>query len=30
MSAEFTREEEFSYSEDASVDNVVLCYIGGV
>lgn len=30
VSAEFTWEEEFSYSEDASVDNFVLCYIGGV
>ena len=30
MSAEFTQEEEFSYSEDVSVDHFVLCYIGVV
>lgn len=27
MNTEFTWEEEFSYSEDVSVDRFVLCYI---
>lgn len=30
VSAEFTREEEFSYSEDVSAHPVALCYIGVV
>lgn len=30
MSAEFTQEDEFSYSKDVSADHFVLCYIDAV